>query len=800
MANPSESMRAEILRRVQDYYHAHWSDESFVPGQTHVPVSGKVFDAAELTSLVDASLDFWLTAGRYAQQFECEFAPVMGSRYALLTNSGSSANLLAIAALTSPQLEDDRLRPGDEVITVASGFPTTLNPILQHGLVPVFVDIDIPTYNIDVSQLEHAVSERTRAIFLAHTLGNPFALDAVLQCAQKHGLWLIEDACDAVGARYRGKPIGSFGDLATTSFYPAHHLTMGEGGAVLTQRPLLKRLVESFRDWGRDCWCAPGKDNTCGHRFDWQLGDLPKGFDHKYIYTHLGYNLKVTDMQAAVGVSQLQKLPDFIKRRQENFALLYSLLEECQEELILPKTNEHAAPSWFGFPITLRHPDRVGRDGMIRFLTDRNIGTRLLFGGNLLRQPAYRDIPHRVAGSLDNSDRAMRDSFWVGVFPGLSREMLDYVAASIKEAVVQSKVQARGLQIQSDTAPALEPSIAKASVEVEEPKLLSIVVPVLNEEANILRLYETVCETMRPLAPRYRFELLFMDNHSTDRSFEILKDLAATDPAVRVIRFSRNFGYQRSILSGYLSARGDAVIQLDCDLQDPPQLIPQFLQQWERGYQVVYGVRHRRREGRGITLARKAFYRIINHLSEDDLPPDAGDFRLVDARVIEELRKFEDASPYLRGTIAAIGFRQIGIQYDRQERADGQSKFRLRHLVGLALDGLLNHSLVPLRLATYVSGTAMVLTFLLLLGYVASRFVAGADWPAGFTTLVALILISTGLNAFLLAVQGQYVGRIFHQVKRSPLTIVEQELNPPATDRPSAHSQEIPLDERRRVA
>ncbi len=427
----SDGLREDIRKRVGDFYAAKWPARDFIPGVTSVPVSGKVFDEEDVQHAVDASLDFWLTAGRFADEFERDFAKVMDQRFCLLVNSGSSANLLAVAALTSPSLGNDRLRPGDEVISVAAGFPTTVNPILQHGLVPVFLDVEIPTYNIDVARLEQAISDKTRAIMIAHTLGNPFNLSAVVEIAKKHDLWLIEDCCDAVGAEYGESKVGTFGDIATVSFYPAHHMTMGEGGAVLTRSPKLKKLLESFRDWGRDCWCPPGADNTCGKRFCWQLGELPEGYDHKYTYSHIGYNLKLSDMQAAIGVSQLKKLPEFIRRRRENFDYLTKRLTEVSHLIELPQPTPGSHPSWFGFPITVGHESPIRRSEMTQLLESRKIGTRLLFAGNLLRQPAYQGIPHRVVGTLDNTDRIMRDTFWVGVYPGLTTEMLDWIADTI---------------------------------------------------------------------------------------------------------------------------------------------------------------------------------------------------------------------------------------------------------------------------------------------------------------------------------------------------------------------------------
>ncbi len=435
MTKTASHLRDEIHALVRQYCDVALAPEVFVPGRSSVPVSGKVLGTEELELLVEASLDAWLTTGRFAAQFEREFAAFMGVRCASLVNSGSSANLAALSCLTSPSLGDRKLSAGDEVITVAAGFPTTINPIIQNGLVPVFVDVQVPTYNIDATQLEAAVSNRTRAIVLAHTLGNPFDLDAVMQLAAKHDLWLIEDCCDAVGSLYKGRSVGTFGHLATTSFYPAHHITMGEGGCVLTDKPLLRTLVESFRDWGRDCWCAPGKENTCGKRFDWQLGELPHGYDHKYIYSHVGYNLKATDMQAAVGVAQLKKLPAFIDARKRNFAYLQAGLRDKNGDahFILPEATPNSDPSWFGFPLLLRETAPFSRHALMEFLQGRKIATRQVFGGNLIRQPAYAGLNYRVVGDLATSDRVMNQAFWVGIYPGLTPAILDYVLESIDE-------------------------------------------------------------------------------------------------------------------------------------------------------------------------------------------------------------------------------------------------------------------------------------------------------------------------------------------------------------------------------
>jgi CDP-6-deoxy-D-xylo-4-hexulose-3-dehydrase len=419
--------RDDILAAVRGYAQGSLVPAPFVPGETTVPVSGKVLDAEDIACLVDSSLDGWLTSGRFTAEFQRALAQYVGARSATFVNSGSSANLAALSALTSPKIGPRRLRPGDEVLTVAAGFPTTVNPILQNGLKPVFVDVEIGTYDAVAEQLREAVGPRTRAIMMAHTLGNPFDLDTVTELCREHDLWLVEDSCDALGSTYRGQRTGSFGDTATVSFYPAHHITTGEGGAVFTKSPLIRRQVESFRDWGRDCYCETGKDDTCGKRFQWQLGDLPEGYDHKYTYSHIGYNLKATDMQAALGVSQLRKIDTFVERRNQNFDLLHKLLDGV-EGLILPRATEHSQPSWFGFPITLEPGYPVDREDLLRHLDAKKIGTRLVFAGNLLRQPAYRGIDARVVGDLRASDVVMTRSFWLGVYPGLTEPMLEYVA------------------------------------------------------------------------------------------------------------------------------------------------------------------------------------------------------------------------------------------------------------------------------------------------------------------------------------------------------------------------------------
>lgn len=427
-----DKIRKQILSLVQDYAALEFSKKTFIPGQTPIPPSGKLIDSRELENMVEASLDGWLTAGRFNDLFEKKLAQFIGIQYLITVNSGSSANLIAFSTLTSPRLGDRAIKPGDEVIGVAAGFPTTVNPIVQYGAIPVFVDIDPLTHNIDASKIEAALSSKTKAIMLAHSLGNPFNLDAVKSICKKHNLWLIEDCCDALGSTFNGQMVGTFGDIGTLSFYPAHHITMGEGGAVFTNDYELKKIAESFRDWGRDCYCPPGKDNTCSKRFSWKLGDLPYGYDHKYTYSHLGYNLKITDMQAACALAQLEKAPAFIGARKSNFAFLKARLKTCEEFIQLPVATENSDPSWFGFPITLKESCPVSRVDLTSFLDQMKVGTRLLFAGNLTRQPYMENVNYRISGSLINTDQVMNNTFWIGVQPALTPEMLEYAATQIE--------------------------------------------------------------------------------------------------------------------------------------------------------------------------------------------------------------------------------------------------------------------------------------------------------------------------------------------------------------------------------
>ena len=422
-----DNLNEEGLKQLLIHKFAKNINKEIIPGESYIPVSGKVIDEDDVLWGIESMMDAWLTAGRFSNKLERELARYFGSRFSLLVNSGSSANLVAFYALTSPKLKERAIKPGDEIITVAAGFPTTINPMIQFGCIPVFLDVEIPTYNIKVEDIEKAITPKTNAIMLAHALGNPFNLREVMAIAKKYNLWVIEDDCDSLGATYEGKKTGTFGDLATLSFYPAHHITMGEGGAVLINNASLKKVAESFRDWGRDCWCAPGKDNTCGERYCQQLGELPDGYDHKYTYSHMGFNLKVTDMQAAVGLSQLTKADHFVARRKENHAMLLGMFKEFEEHFILPVATENSDPSWFGFMLTIRETSPINRNKFVEYLENNKIGTRLFFGGNLLRQPAYSTLNYRKIGNLENTDLVMNNSFWLGVWPGLEKKHYDYI-------------------------------------------------------------------------------------------------------------------------------------------------------------------------------------------------------------------------------------------------------------------------------------------------------------------------------------------------------------------------------------
>ena len=428
-------IRNRILDLVNDYSDIHFKKKDFIPGASEVPVSGKVIGAIELKNMVEASLDGWLTTGRFNEQFEKKLADFLGVKCLLTVNSGSSANLIAFSTLTSSKLKEKAIQKGDEVISVAAGFPTTVNPIIQFGAVPVFIDVKIPTYNIDENLVEEAITKKTKAIMLAHTLGNPFNVKKIKEICDKYSLWLIEDSCDALGSKFNNQNVGTFGDLSTLSFYPAHHITMGEGGAVFTNSKKLERISESFRDWGRDCYCEPGKDNTCNKRFAWQLGDLPFGYDHKYTYSHIGYNMKITDMQAACGLAQLDRLEHFIKKRKENFNFLYKNLKDLEEFLILPEPEKNSEPSWFGFPISLKKNNNFNRNDLIKYLNENKIGTRLLFSGNLIKQPYMKNLNFKVHKDLKNTDFVMENTFWIGLYPGLSKNHLEYTVNKIKEFI-----------------------------------------------------------------------------------------------------------------------------------------------------------------------------------------------------------------------------------------------------------------------------------------------------------------------------------------------------------------------------
>ena len=431
--NTKKILRRQILKRISRFYEITNAEKKFIPGKSIINYAGRIYDDREMMILVDTSLDFWLTAGKYANIFEEKLAKFIGTKYCLLVNSGSSANLLAVSSLTSPLLKDRRLKPGDEIITTACGFPTTLNPIIQNNLLPVFIDIELGTYNIQIDKIEGAITKKTKAIFVAHTLGNPVDIAEIAKISKRHKLFLLEDNCDALGAKYAGRYTGSFGHMATCSFYPAHHITTGEGGAVFTDDLTLRKILLSLRDWGRDCWCEPGHDNTCGKRFTQKIGRFPYGYDHKYVYSHIGYNLKITDMQAAIGVEQLKKLPRFIKIRERNFKFLYRLFKKYEEYFVLPREADNSRPSWFGFPLLVREDAPFTRGELVGYLEKKKIATRMLFGGNLTKQPAYENVRYRIATPLVNTDLIMNNLFWIGVYPGITRDKLLYIAKTAEE-------------------------------------------------------------------------------------------------------------------------------------------------------------------------------------------------------------------------------------------------------------------------------------------------------------------------------------------------------------------------------
>ena len=437
-----KNFEKKILNIIEDYkenYIDKKEESEFIPGVTSIPVSGKVLGHEEISLMIQSSLDAWLTTGKFNKQFEKQLAEFIGVKSLMTVNSGSSANLVAVSSLFSPKLKDKSIKKGDEIITVAAGFPTTINPIIINGAVPVFVDVNSETYNININLIEKAITKKTKAIVLAHTLGNPFDVGKVLEICKKYNLWLVEDCCDALGSTYDGKKVGNFGDLATLSFYPAHHITMGEGGAVFTNSIKLKRIAESIRDWGRDCYCEPGFDNTCKKRFDWKLGDLPHGYDHKYTYSHLGYNLKITDMQAACGLGQLSKLEKFILKRKHNFNMIFKRLKKLEEYIILPKKTQNSDPSWFGFPITIKNKDIFSRNEIVKNLNLKKIGTRLLFSGNITLQPYMKGLNFRVSGDLKNTNVILNSTFWIGVYPGITEKMIDYMCDVIEEYILKNK-------------------------------------------------------------------------------------------------------------------------------------------------------------------------------------------------------------------------------------------------------------------------------------------------------------------------------------------------------------------------
>lgn len=579
-----------LIDGIKSFYNERFPAKPFLPGDSPVPPSGKMFDATELINVTEAALDGWWTEGRFTRAFEERFSKQLGRAFCITTNSGSSANLLALSALTSKKLGSRRLKPGDEVITVAAGFPTTITPIIQNKCVPVFVDIDPTNYNIDLDKLRNAITHKTRAVMIAHTLGNPFPAAEVVAICRERGLWLVEDACDALGSFYGGRPTGTFGDISTFSFYPAHHITMGEGGALATDDAILSKAIRSFRDWGRDCWCAPGTDNTCGIRFGWQLGTLPKGYDHKYIYSEAGYNLKLTDMQAALGLAQLDKLSSFGEARRHNHALLRKGLAPLEKFFRLPDPTPKSDPSWFGFLITVKQDAPFTRDAVVQFLNGRKIGTRYLFAGNMTRQPVFSDgdIPFRVAGELTATDDVMLNTFWIGCHPNLSKVQLEYVISSFHEFCAPFT------------------SAGQAHQNALLPTHLSIVIPAYNEGHHLESVIRRIHGTLRASGPS--FEIVLVNNGSTDNTSEVAQILSRELSEVRVVDVRQNLGYGNGVLRGLAEARGEVLGWMHADEQATPEhLLEIYRVLKERGLDVSRAVRIHRHESLWRVFQSKAY-------------------------------------------------------------------------------------------------------------------------------------------------------------------------------------------------
>jgi CDP-6-deoxy-D-xylo-4-hexulose-3-dehydrase len=758
-------LEREVLDRVRELIELRQSRKpEFVPGETPIGYAGRIYDAEEVTKLVESSMEFWLTAGRFTREFETKLARWYGLRHASLVNSGSSANLAAFSAITSHTWGDRRVHAGDEVITVAAGFPTTVFPMLQFGAVPVFLDVTLPTYNIDVTRLEEALSPRTRAVFVAHTLGNPFDLDAVAAFCRKHDLWLVEDNCDANGSVYKGRKTGTIGDLATLSFYPPHHMTMGEGGAVMSNSAAMERVVNSFRDWGRDCWCDPGKDNTCGKRFGWQQGELPAGYDHKYTFTHLGYNLKATDMQAAIGVAQLDKLEGFGRARAENWKFYREAFRDLDDCLVLA--------------------DRGRGAELVRLSVHRARGRAVHARPNRAsprseENPdahALRRKPRAPAGPRPLGQRAAYDGRQAAVSRG--RRADEY--RRHHEPQLLDRRLSRPHRTDARVRRGDDPHV-RAGGSVVMP-FISVVSGCFNEEDNVDELHRQVRDAIASI-PDCTYEHIFIDNASTDRTVERLRALAAQDRNVKVIVNTRNFGHIRSPYHALLQARGDAVIGMASDLQDPPSLIPELVRKWSEGYKVVMAVKPESDGGWLTSRLRRAYYDILGRMSNIKLTKNFTGFGIYDQSVIAILRTIDDPYPYFRGLVADLGFEAATIEFRQPRRKHGITHNNFFTLYDLAMLGLTSYSKVPLRLATMLGFLMALSSFLVAMGYLVMKLLFWYRFSFGQAPLLIGIFFLGSVQLLFIGLIGEYIGAIHTHVQRRPLVIEKERINFDAIER-----------------